>query len=220
MWTICTILVSAVACDDGDDSGDVQAVPDAEIMATEMDMGTETASDMEMMPPGNADMGLPDLGAPDMEAMPSEAVILRATEDYERDVEFDWIAAGQPTEARLTEVVEAGVPVISLRYPEEDPFDEPGLVEGLGGSFTRYPTSGNDYRDVAFREGMYDLYEALIDAGGTVYLHCASSNRVGASWAFFHAERLGFDVDAALEVGRAAGMRSLESLVVEILEAE
>lgn len=138
----------------------------------------------------------------------------------EHDIGYGWIGAGQPTEERLTEVVDAGARVLSLRYPDEDPFDEQALVEGLGGTFLRYPTRGESYQDVAFREGMYDLYDAQMAEGGPVYLHCASSNRVGASWALYHAERKGVPPEEAIQIGRDAGLSSLEPMVRGILGLE
>lgn len=139
------------------------------------------------------------------------------TEDHEADIGEGWIAAGQPSEERLTEVVNLGARIITLRPAVEDPYDEQALVEGLGGTFIRYPTVGSDYDDVAFREAMYDLYDAEFAKGGNVYLHCASSNRVGASWALYNAERRGVPAEEALELGKAAGLSSLESRVREIL---
>jgi hypothetical protein len=51
-----------------------------------------------------------------------------------------------------------------------------------------------------------------------VYLHCASSNHVGPSWALYHAERLGVPPEEALAMGRAAGLGSLEALVREVYD--
>ncbi len=140
-----------------------------------------------------------------------------ASTDYERDISFGWIAAGQPSEARLREVVEAGARVINLRTEPEDPFDEKALVESLGGEYIRYPVVSERYSDVQFREDLYDLYDREIARGGPVYLHCASSNRVGASWALYHAERLGLPVAEAVELGVGAGLAGLTEAVRDIL---
>lgn len=158
----------------------------------------------------------PDAGQGD--AGTGEPAIL-ATESYEANVSFGWIAAGQPSPERLTDVVNQGARILSLRYENEETFGEQALVEGLGGVFLRYPTMGSDYNSVAFREGMYDLYDEQRALGGPVYLHCASSNRVGASWALYHAERLGFSDEEALAIGREAGLAGLESTVVSILDS-
>lgn len=128
-----------------------------------------------------------------------------------------WIGAGQPSEQRLLDVVKLGATVLSLRTQAEDPFDEPALVKGAGGTFIRYPVSSSQYQDKAFREALYDLYDAQMKLGVLVYLHCASSNRVGASWALYQAERKGLPLAEALAAGKAAGLSSLESMVVQIL---
>lgn len=146
-----------------------------------------------------------------------QATPIEATESYEADIGDGWIAAGQPTEARLTEVVNLGARVITLRLASEDPFDEQALVEGLDGTFIRYPTTASDYETVAFREAMYDLYDAEFAKGGNVYLHCASSNRVGASWALYNAERRGVPAEQAVQLGKDAGLAGLEPLVRSIL---
>jgi protein tyrosine phosphatase (PTP) superfamily phosphohydrolase (DUF442 family) len=146
-----------------------------------------------------------------------EPVIIEVTESYEADIGEGWIAAGQPTQARLEDVVGQGARILSLRHASEEAFDEQALVESLGGTFIRYATSGSDYENVAFREAMYDLYDAEHEKGGPVYLHCASSNRVGASWALYNAERKGVAAEDALELGRQAGLGSLESMVMDIL---
>lgn len=219
VWILAGALGLLAGCDDDEASGgaavDAAVIADSAVASPDAgaaDMGIGEMVDAEIPDAAVADAEVVDASTPDAGA-PS----LQAETNYERDVAFGWIAAGQPTEDRVRAVVAAGVPIISLRYPEEDPFDEAGLVAELGGSFTRYPTSGADYDRVAFREGMYDLYEAAIEAGGTVYLHCASGNRVGASWALFHAERLGVPPEEALEIGRQAGLSGLESRVREIL---
>ncbi len=181
-----------------------------------------TAADLDTAPPADAGSP-PDAGPPEDADISADAgspwpyAGFAAVGAGEYDLAFGWIGAGQPDEARLTEVVAVGARVISLRLEAEDPFAEQELVEGLGGVFIRYPTQGSYYQEVAFREGMYDLYDAQIEQGGPVYLHCASSNRVGAAWALYHAERLGLPAEEALELGKAAGLSSLEPMVKELL---
>jgi protein tyrosine phosphatase (PTP) superfamily phosphohydrolase (DUF442 family) len=142
---------------------------------------------------------------------------IEVTEANETDIGDGWIAAGQPTEARLTEVVTQGARVITLRAVTEEAFDEQALVEGLGGTFIRYATTASDYQTLAFREAMYDLYDAEFAKGGPVYLHCASSNRVGASWALYNAERRGVPAEQAVQMGIDAGLAGLETMVRDIL---
>ena len=176
---------------------------------------------------GLADMGAladtavdePDTSLEDAQSAPDvdERPTLEASGANEADILYGWVAAGQPSEARVEEVVATGAVIISLRDQSEDPFDEPALVDSLGGTFIRYATQSSDYDDPAFREAMYDLYDEQLDAGNIVYLHCASSNRVGASWALYQAERKGVEAEAALQMGRDAGLTSLESRVREVL---
>ena len=90
-------------------------------------------------------------------------------------------------------------------------------MESLGGTFLRYPTSPADYNNVQFREALYDLYDEHRALDPPVYLHCASGNRAGASWALYQAERLGTDAEEAVSLGRAAGLSSLETTVRSIL---
>jgi protein tyrosine phosphatase (PTP) superfamily phosphohydrolase (DUF442 family) len=152
----------------------------------------------------------PDVPEPELPA-------LVAVGASEHDIGYGWVGGGQPTEARLADVVATGALVITLRPASEDPFNEQQVVEDLGGTFVRYPTVAADYDDGAFRQAMYDLYDDEMDAGGPVFLHCASSNRVGASWALYHAERKGLPAEEAIERGQAAGLASLEPMVRDIL---
>jgi protein tyrosine phosphatase (PTP) superfamily phosphohydrolase (DUF442 family) len=146
-----------------------------------------------------------------------ELVTVAVTESYESDIGGRWISAGQPTDVRVEDVVGQGATVISLRLSSEDPFDEPALIESLGGTFIRYPTTPADYNNVAFREALYDLYDEHRAGEPPVYLHCASGNRAGASWALYQAERLGTDSEEAVTLGKAAGLGSLETTVRTIL---
>lgn len=177
--------------------------------------GAVVEADAAPPPPADATLDAaapPDAAPPD--AAP-EPVIVPAPGEH--DLGESWIGSGQPSEARVRELITAGARIISLRYPDEDPFDEPAVVESLGGVFIRYPTQGMQYYEEAFREGMFDLYDEQHDLGGPVYLHCASSNRVGASWALYNALRRGVPAEEAIELGRAAGLTSLESLVRDVL---
>ena len=139
---------------------------------------------------------------------------IRATGDAEFDLPGGWVAGGQPSERRVRQVASAGLSVISLRTAEErEGFDEAAAVSAAGGRFLRVETRGADLEDPAFRARLFDVLDAEAAAGRRVYLHCASSNRVGASWALYRHERGGAAPSEALEAGRAAGLRSLEPQV-------
>ena len=214
---LCVLLILA-GCgtsDSTDDEKVCQALTCSTDGGFESDAGTDDAgaNDAGLTTDAGADDGAsPDVGS-DLEALPT----LQATESHEADVLYGWVTAGQPSQDRVREVVATGATIISLRLPAEDPFDEPGLIDSLGGEFIRYPTTGADYDSVDFRQAMYDLYDQQLDANKIVYLHCASSNRVGASWALYQAERKGVAPEQAIEMGRTAGLTSLESRVRTVL---
>lgn len=212
-WLFIAVAATVTACSGPTEEDDRTITVCTALECAQADMAdsADAGADVQEQAPDSG-TATPD-AAPDLEDRP----VLVATESYEADILYGWVAAGQPTEARLEEVVATGATIISLRLPAEDPFDEPGLIASLGGTFIRYPVSPTDYDSVAFREAMYDLYDAELDAGNIVYLHCASSNRVGASWALYQAERKGVDGEEAIAMGRAAGLGSLETRVREIL---
>lgn len=135
----------------------------------------------------------------------------------EHELQGGWIGAGQPSEARLQEVVERGARVITLRGTSEEPFDEQAAVEGWGGTLLRHATSAKDFGDEAFREALFDLFDRQRAEPGVVYLHCASANRVGASWALYQGLRRGMPAEEALALGEAAGLGSLGPSVRELL---
>ncbi|PPU82009.1 hypothetical protein XpopCFBP1817_20380 [Xanthomonas populi] len=55
---------------------------------------------------------------------------------------------------------------------------------------------------------------------GDVLIHCASSNRVGALIALEKGRANGAPRDEAIAIGRAAGMTSLEPLVMRLLDQQ
>ena len=121
------------------------------------------------------------------------------------------ITAGQPDEASLNALAEAGyVAVIDLRAANEDRgFDEENAVKSLGMNYISIPISGSD--GITFENA------ALLDAtlsgiDGPVLVHCASSNRVGALLSL--REKInGASDDDALRLGEAAGLSSLRATV-------
>jgi uncharacterized protein (TIGR01244 family) len=116
--------------------------------------------------------------------------------------------AGQPDAASLQRLAEEGVrTVINLRRPSELEglaFDEPAVVEEAGMSYWNIPvtpaTLSADHVD--------QLAEILAQVEGPVMLHCGSSNRVGGLWATYLVRHRGMDVEEAIDIGKAAGLRS------------
>jgi len=127
------------------------------------------------------------------------------------------VTSGQPTQAQADELRSLGYEnFISLR-----PAAEPGAgwEEDVfpDGSFERIAIAGPE--DLT-RENVEALDRALAaaDDANTV-LYCASSNRVGALMALRALWVQGVEPDSALELGRAAGLTSLEPAVQELLAA-
>jgi len=128
------------------------------------------------------------------------------------------VAAGQPAFEVLPKLGAMGFKtVINLRMPGEWGPDERAAVEGQGLGYLAVPVTPASFSlaDVAAIE------KALADPGaGPVLIHCASSNRVGAAWAVIQAHK-GKDLDAALALGREAGLRPgpMEDAVRRVLAA-
>jgi protein tyrosine phosphatase (PTP) superfamily phosphohydrolase (DUF442 family)/rubrerythrin len=132
----------------------------------------------------------------------------------------DLLTAGQPSEDGLAAAAAAGYKtIINLRAPSEEiGFDESAKADELGLRYIALPIAGAAglTRDNARLLGDLlddpELYPAV--------LHCGSSNRVGALLALraFYFE--GIPAEQALELGRRAGMLSLEPVVAETLAAE
>lgn len=132
--------------------------------------------------------------------------------------EHRYISTGQPDAALLSAAKDAGyVAVIDLRTAGEDRgMNEAEVVESLGMSYTSIEVAGAS--GVNF-ENAQALDRALADLDGPVLLHCRTGNRVGALLAL-RASKNGASDDEALEIGRAAGLGSLDAAVMEQIQAE
>ncbi len=130
--------------------------------------------------------------------------------------------SGQISEGDLETIAGAGyVAVINLRSAEENGnWDARPRAEELGLAYHTIPIAG---AGEVTPEAAAQLDQLLLELGASperpVLVHCASSNRVGALFALREAAS-GADREAALELGRAAGLRSLEGRVEEILAAD
>ena len=124
---------------------------------------------------------------------------------------------GQPSPEDLARLQAQGVrAVIDLRGPQEERgYDQAAEVRRLGMDYITLPIAGKDDVTPANAAALH----ALLDAqDGDVLLHCASGNRVGALLAL-RAAAAGVPHEDALELGREAGLKSLEPVVVEQLAA-
>jgi protein tyrosine phosphatase (PTP) superfamily phosphohydrolase (DUF442 family) len=127
------------------------------------------------------------------------------------------ITAAQVSRDQFDALVDMGYQrFISLRVPSEDGAGwEEAHVAGSDVSFARIPVSG---ATGLTRENVETLDRLLDESAddGTV-LYCASSNRVGALLALRAYWLDGAEADQALELGRRAGMTSLEARVGELM---
>ncbi|MBD9480413.1 sulfur transferase domain-containing protein [Pseudoxanthomonas sp. PXM02] len=124
---------------------------------------------------------------------------------------------GQPSVEDLARLKSEGVrTVIDLRGPQEDRgYDEAAEARALGLAYIALPITGKDDITAAKAKALGDVLRAQ---DGDVLLHCASGNRVGALLAL-DAMASGASKEEALELGRKAGLKSLEPVVVERLAA-
>jgi uncharacterized protein (TIGR01244 family) len=125
-------------------------------------------------------------------------------------------ASGQPSPDALARLGQMGFhTVVNLRSVPEGPADEKAVVEAQGLRYVSIPILPDTFSlaDVVAVEKILD------DPGAApVLLHCASSNRVGATWAVIQA-RKGKSLVEAEAAGRAAGMHSpvMEAAVRRVL---
>jgi len=127
------------------------------------------------------------------------------------------ITGGQPDAPALRRFAgEGGTLVIDLRTAgEQRGYDEAEAARGLGLGYANLPIAGA--ADLT-RANAARLRELLADATGPVLLHCASGNRVGALLAIEAVDAGRLDAQEALELGRRAGLTTLEPVVRERLD--
>ncbi len=167
-------------------------------------------SDQER-PAVNSDPG----GAP-----AAEAALALATEAGIRNARMPvagLITAGQPTEDQLDGLRAAGVEhFVSLRPTSEDGAGwEEARASSEGFSFDRLPIAGA----ASLTRENVETFAAIMERVGDepALLYCASSNRVGAMIALKAHWIDGDDAETALELGRSAGLASLENPVRELM---
>ena len=125
--------------------------------------------------------------------------------------------SGQPDEAGFKVFADNGyAAVIDLRTEGEDRgLDETAVVEELGMEYVALPIGRGD---ITFEKAA-ELRRVLDQYDEPVLLHCGSSNRVGALLALQEYAESG-DLEASLEAGREAGLKSLESTVIKEIESK
>ncbi|MDH5822877.1 sulfur transferase domain-containing protein [Luteimonas sp. RD2P54] len=126
------------------------------------------------------------------------------------------VTGGQPAPEAWPALAARGVrTVINLRTPAEMAGrDEAREVAAAGMRYHALPVAGAGDLDERRAAALWRLIES---APGTVAVHCASGNRVGALLALAAAEHGGMDAEAALRFGKSAGLGGLEATVRERL---
>ncbi len=105
--------------------------------------------------------------------------------------------------------------IVNLCPISEDPgFDEAALVASLGMSYINIPVAGP--ADLT-AEKAHELAKVLAQQSGSVLVHCASGNRVGALFALKAHHVDGAAVEDALAIGRAHGLKAMEPAVRALL---
>ncbi|MBB3827000.1 MULTISPECIES: phosphatase domain-containing putative toxin [Xanthomonas] len=130
-------------------------------------------------------------------------------------------ASGQPTQFELAELARKGVrTVINLRAPEEPvDYDEAMEADRLGLRYASLPIAdASDLDPTRIRAFGRMLDQARLE--GDVLIHCASSNRVGAMVTLDQVFNRGTALAAALEGGRAAGLKTLEPAVIALAQTQ
>ena len=127
------------------------------------------------------------------------------------------LTGGQPTAAAWRDLRASGVTRVVNLLPASElgSRDEAGEVEASGMDYVQIGVSGA--ADLT-PENAQLLWQAVQDDSGTVLVHCASGNRVGALLALAAQQAGGMSPRAALEFGQAAGLTQLEPIVRERLQ--
>ena len=123
---------------------------------------------------------------------------------------------GQPTPEQLDALATQGVrTVIDLRPDSEDHgYDEARAAGQRNLRYVQLPIAGPEDLTPTNAAALKRL---LDDSDGDVLLHCASGNRAGALLALMAAQEERMPAQQALELGKAAGMKSLIQVVAERL---
>ena len=125
--------------------------------------------------------------------------------------------AGQPAPGDWAAIRARGVrTVINLRTPNElEGRNEAAEVQASGMRYIEIPVAGSEGVNAA---NARLLHEALSPAhGGGVLVHCASANRAGALLALEQKDYDGASADAALALGKQAGVTKLEGVLKQAL---
>jgi len=129
------------------------------------------------------------------------------------------ITSGMPDQAALEAARDRGVTtVISLRMLEEPgAAEEAAMVEALGMTFVSVPVDG---AEGITEENARAVDAAIGDQEAHTVLHCGSSNRAGAMVALRAFFVQGMAGEAAIDLGREAGLSRSEDAVRAAIDAD
>jgi len=127
------------------------------------------------------------------------------------------VTGGQPAPAHLAALKQAGCAVIiDIREPmEPQPYRTPDAVVAAGLEYRRIPVGHGNVSDTTFAQ----MSDALRELAGkrSVFIYCASGNRVGGSLLPYLMLDRGLDEESAVEQALRVGLRSAE-LMEQALE--
>lgn len=119
------------------------------------------------------------------------------------------ITAGQPSQAQLAALAgTGGVIVIDMREAMEPrPFNEPAVVKELGMEYRHLPIGPHTMNDATL-----DALRSTVSGAGdrTVFIHCASANRVGGALIPLLMLDQGMEEEDAVDTAMRVGLRSAE----------
>jgi uncharacterized protein (TIGR01244 family) len=93
-------------------------------------------------------------------------------------------------------------------------FDERAAVEQAGMRYVQVPIGGQPL-DADGRTRLFAALDAA--AAAPMFVHCASSNRVGYAWALYRAKHQGVATEQAVAEGEAAGVSRMRERLLEEL---
>ncbi|HLB59938.1 MAG TPA: protein tyrosine phosphatase family protein [Bdellovibrionota bacterium] len=153
------------------------------------------------------------------EMQPLAAADLPNVPNFSR-VQPDLAVGGQPNQESLKVAKKAGYKtIINLRPREEWPFDEKSYVEDLGMAYVLIPIVGPE--SITLEKGKE--FQTILNNKDSypVFIHCGSSNRVGALFALYEFLENKADVETAIQKGKKAGLTSpaLEERVRDLMKS-
>jgi len=147
---------------------------------------------------------------------PSTSAIAQLSIKNIANPEQSIFTGGQPSQEALTALADAGIKhVINLRPLQEQEqsqdWNEAEFVQSLNMQYHSIPVAGAAGVTLENATALANLLKTL--EGEQTFLHCASSNRVGALTALYEGAANGVNTDEAIVKGKRWGLGSLEPVV-------